>query len=46
MNIHLKTMTKELARQYFRQFELDPDLLSDKNNIYRTFIAMRSLTQP
>ena len=29
MNICLKTMTKELARQYFRQFELDPALFAD-----------------
>ena len=37
MNIHLKTMTKELARQYFRQFELDPDLFADKKQ-YQPYI--------
>lgn len=29
MNIRLCKMTKELARQYFKHFELDPDLFMD-----------------
>lgn len=29
MKIHLQEMTKELARRYFRQFEMDPALFAD-----------------
>jgi len=37
MNIRLDLMTKERARQYYRQFTLDPDLFADQNQ-YQPYI--------
>ena len=34
LNIHLCQMTKELARQYYKNFETDPDLFMDMNKFY------------
>jgi len=37
MNIRLKVMTKELARQYFSRFELDPSLFSNPED-FRPYV--------
>lgn len=37
MSIYLTEMTKELARQYYQNFVLDPDLFADKNK-YKPYI--------
>jgi len=37
MSINLTEMTKMLARQYFRDFVLDPDLFSDKSK-YKPYV--------
>ena len=34
MNIRLCAMTKELARQYYRDFEMDPDLFMDMDKFH------------
>lgn len=36
MNISLKPMTKELARQYYKEFVADPDLFADPES-YKPF---------
>lgn len=37
MNIRLCNMTKELARQYFKQFKMDPDLFMDMSK-FRPYV--------
>ena len=37
MNVRLRIMTKELARQYFSRFELDPMLFMDLSQ-YQSYV--------
>ena len=45
MSIYLKPMTKELARQYYSQFEQDPDLFEDKNQYHPYIYSQEKATQ-
>ena len=42
MNIRLCEMSKELARRYYKGFEMDPDLFKDMEK-FRPYIYILSL---